>query len=59
VKGKELLIKIKSLQKKIKLCSDDRQALMMQKELVDLLSVTLESKEFLKNIIAEKKENNK
>ena len=43
----ETIAKIKELQKKAKDCSDNYQAMTLQKEIVDILQASLEDKDFI------------
>ena len=47
----ELRVKIKSLQNKIDQCQDDGSALMLQKQMLDLLKSVCQDKELLKELL--------
>lgn len=50
----DAIAKIKELQEKIKLCKDDRLALDLQSQLINLMIETLQNKDNLKEIIKNK-----
>lgn len=47
----ELRAKIKFLQNKIDQCQDDAAALLLQKQMIDLLKTVCQDKELLKEIL--------
>jgi len=44
---KEIQEKIRQIQKKIDACKDDAQAIILQKELIDLIRIAFENKDFI------------
>jgi len=48
----ELKSRIDLLQKQIKECVDDAQAILMQKQLIDLLRLSFKNKEFLADLVS-------
>ena len=51
----ELQEKIKEIQKKIDGCSNDAIAILLQKQLIDLLRVAFKNKEFLADFLSQNK----
>jgi len=52
---KELQEKISQIQKKIDECENDSQAILLQKELIDLLRIAFKNKDFLTELVSQKK----
>jgi hypothetical protein len=52
---KELQNKVKEIQKKIDACESDAQAILLQKEVIDLMKTAFQDKEFLKKAFAQNK----
>jgi len=52
----ELQEKIKLLQKEISECDNDAQAILLQKNLIDLLSKAFKNKDYLTELMSKKKE---
>jgi len=52
----ELQDRIKFIQKKIEECQDDAQAILLQKDLINLLSQAFKNKEFLAELMTKQKE---
>jgi len=51
----ELQEKIKQIQKNINECQNDAQAILLQKELIDLLRIAFKNKDFLTELISQQK----
>jgi hypothetical protein len=50
----ELQEKIKQIQKQIDECKDDAQAILLQKQLIDLFRIAFNNKEFLISMVNNK-----
>lgn len=52
---KELQEKIKQIQKQIDVCQNDAEAILLQKELIDLFGEVFKDKDFLIDLVSQNK----